>query len=833
MSLPQKQASQAPTHPRWSVVCVDSRCFPLRRDPGKFECYDTPRWRLHQAGPFPALGRKATLLAWALLWCETKEEPMSTALANLQDQQNVTIRVMPAPPNAPPVIVRLPDGSVYNVPINAAFDEAAMQAAERVRTRRQWRKSSSVRQFMFRLTGDYLADLGDNPETELRKIARAGVVEVHIPAGTGESAFIFPWEFALTEITSSIRAGQPLLVIRHLDNGVPRAAAGDAFPVLIVQSAPGELGNDYSFESEHKVVTSSFGDLKALDLNNPTLEQLRNLVTINAPHTLHFAGVDGLQGAELLKLPDEGQLGLFLADAQGLPILVSPDQLADAATIAAVKPSLVAYNFYNSSWPIASQTVRKGAAAAVGFQDEIDDAIAELFFARLYEAWQRSGWDLLYGYREAWKGLSDYSAKLLGTGIVLWSATSLLPSIQSKRPSAQTSTATISPETILSYGDPRFADVKNAIEVAVEPCLKLNYSMLHNNRPLFNKFEVKRQASGRLQNVRVEVQLNTGSDAATYSTTFDLSRNRPIVDVSALARVSLTSDMTRSLRESVYTSLFVSVFWESRVVYQETFRVALLPPDEWRDDDLNRIWLPSFVLPRDAAITAIVDKAQKYLSVLQDDSGAGFDGYQGVLPAGTPMEMRCESVDDQVRSLWWALINEYQLGYINPPPSFTEVSQRLRTPSDVIEGRRGTCIDLTLLLAALLEYVDVFPVVFLLAGHAFPAYVRSEDSYAALRGVFFTPPSRVKGGDNAKPGANALKEWILDQRYYSSIVQLVRGGHLVPLESVALTQRTGFWDATSQGTENLKNKADFQFLVDIKAAREADVTPIPLWSIPR
>lgn len=88
-------------------------------------------------------------------------------------------------------------------------------------------------------------------------------------------------------------------------------------------------------------------------------------------------------------------------------------------------------------------------------------------------------------------------------------------------------------------------------------------------------------------------------------------------------------------------------------------------------------------------------------------------------------------------------------------------------------------------------------------------------------------------GGSAKSGVSTQREWILDQRYYSAVVQLVRDGHLVPIESVALTQRSGFWDATYQGTENLKNKSDFQFLVDIKSAREADVTPIPLWSIRR
>jgi hypothetical protein len=329
--------------------------------------------------------------------------------------------------------------------------------------------------------------------------------------------------------------------------------------------------------------------------------------------------------------------------------------VASAVTSGAAKPLLVSYNFYNSSWPVASTTVQKGAGAAIGFQDEIDDAIAELFFARLYESWQRSNWNLLVAYKEALKSLSEYAVKMRGTGIVLWSAASLLPYVQSS-PSLTSPQTTSSPESLLTPSG--LSDLATAIRVVVESCAKLNYSMLHNNRPLFEKFEVKRQTAGRLVNVRVDVQLNTGAADAVYSTTFDLSRDRPMVDISALARVSLTSDMARSLRESVYTSLFVTVYWEDRLVYSNTFRVALLPTDEWRDDDLNRVWLPSFVLPRDPVVAQIVDKAQKYLSALQDDAGAGFDGYQGVLSPDIPITERCQTIDQQVRALWWSLMQE-------------------------------------------------------------------------------------------------------------------------------------------------------------------------------
>ena len=94
------------------------------------------------------------------------------------------------------------------------------------------------------------------------------------------------------------------------------------------------------------------------------------------------------------------------------------------------------------------------------------------------------------------------------------------------------------------------------------------------------------------------------------------------------------------------------------------------------------------------------------LVALADDSGAGFDGYQSFDPNGLSLEERARGIDNQVQALWWAIISEFNLAYINPPPTFTAKSQRLRTPSDVLAGRRGTCIDLTLLLAACLQYAS-------------------------------------------------------------------------------------------------------------------------------
>ena len=140
---------------------------------------------------------------------------------------------------------------------------------------------------------------------------------------------------------------------------------------------------------------------------------------------------------------------------------------------------------------------------------------------------------------------------------------------------------------------------------------------------------------------------------------------------------------------------------------------------------------------------------------------------------GDPAEV-CESVDLQVRAIWSALMLDFPLAYINPPPTFTDKSQRIRTPSDTIAGRRGTCIDLAVLLAACLEYVDIHPVIVLLLGHAFPAYWRHSDyleHFMSGQGVHLPAPDEQLDPDYVSALLGKGGRWSLGKGHYKKIVQ--------------------------------------------------------------
>ena len=322
---------------------------------------------------------------------------------------------------------------------------------------------------------------------------------------------------------------------------------------------------------------------------------------------------------------------------------------------------------------------------------------------------------------------------------------------------------------------------------------------------------------GTVFDLRVLVNLDVAGTRHSYSTALDLQDF--YANLSRI-RVSLTSDLLRSLHENVYSAVQVRVECQGQLVHENTHRVLILPINEWKDDQLNGAWLPSFVLPNDPAITKITRVAKKYLQALTDDPLAGFDGYQRV------QGDNCDSVHKQVQAIWNALLHDFRLSYINPPPAFEKQSQRIRTPTQVLAQERGTCIDMALMLAACLEYADIYPAIFLLSGHAFVGYFSStaaHDTFGELFQSYFQVPVRWK-----ERGGKPPQPWLLERDARRDILDLVSKGGLVPLETTHLCQDRGFFEAAQQGRKNLSDPIRFEAAFDVKRARENQVVPLPI-----
>jgi hypothetical protein len=731
------------------------------------------------------------------------------------------------------LVLRLPKGE----PITAAFEglvptlqRDAMYWSYALRNRQRWAGADlDAKSPINRLLND----------AQLRQIAEQLLVEIEIPFAAEEIGWelrVMPWEHLLSRATKRYRGEKRLTVIRWLRKSGNVAMRRNILDrVLVVESAPAGLDRFYDVKAEGELVIASLGGTPASVpiVENPSQDELRAALKARQPSLVHLAAVDTHEAREVLGLnrrltPDDETRfdGVALRGVDPRPDFVGASQLAAALALAPAKPELVVCNFFNSAARTASLIVSEGARSAIGYQDFIDASLAASFCTTLYRE-TREGTGLLGAFRRGLETLRKGPKGLEGACIVLWSSESLISETQTRtrarRPQAAAMRATKPPSEVTAG---------KRIRVFPEPLQSINYSLLHNRRSLFKSLQITRgDVTGAIDGIQIEVTLFVGEENFPFRLTLSLPEGENFVDVAERVVVPLTSSIIRTQGESMQSSLFLQVKCDDVVVHADTTRVQLQPVDEWTDTDDDRWWLPSFVLPRDPAVARIIDHGQRYLMAMADDPGAGFDGYQSVDETAPSLDAKYGPVDLQVRAIWSALLYDHQLRYINPPPSYAVSRQRLRTPSDVIHGNRGTCIDLALLLAACLEYVDIYPVLFLLKEHAFPGYWRSPGCHDEFHRMKNLPLPDTASPDalRASERTTVHFEDAYSLKNFYEARDFISKGYLIPLETVWLTNAGSFADAVEEGRKNLRRAGEFDSMLDIALARhQRQVTPLPI-----
>ena len=198
------------------------------------------------------------------------------------------------PPPSTTLPLHLPSGISYSIAVGPEFRRMAMYWEYVLRNRIRWLKNESAAKSLTQRCVEALGKLGLD-STKLAAIAAAGAVEIEIPyriENEGWEFRIFPWEFLLGTATEAQRRGKPLIVIRHI---CPKTTLSPPQPpkkLMVVESAPGALGDIYTFTSERRLVQANLGLTKTVCPANPTKEELAERVAKEGPDIIHLAGVD-------------------------------------------------------------------------------------------------------------------------------------------------------------------------------------------------------------------------------------------------------------------------------------------------------------------------------------------------------------------------------------------------------------------------------------------------------------------------------------------------------------------------------------------------------------
>lgn len=205
--------------------------------------------------------------------------------------------------------------------------------------------------------------------------------------------------------------------------------------------------------------------------------------------------------------------------------------------------------------------------------------------------------------------------------------------------------------------------------------------------------------------------------------------------------------------------------------------------------------LATYIQPNAASVATLMLDVSDRLKAATGNSS--LDGYQSESP---------ERVDAIARAVFDAM-KARDIRYAEPPASWGDIGQKVRTPAEVLDGRLGTCLDTTLVMAAVLEQCGINSTIWLLRGHAFLGYWRID---RAMSNVSTTEPIEV--------------------------INQVDLGHIGLVETTMVTQSAAdpTFDDARRAPRNrhlAENLTDVLGVTDVQQARRAQIFPLPSRSV--
>lgn len=354
---------------------------------------------------------------------------------------------------------------------------------------------------------------------------------------------------------------------------------------------------------------------------------------------------------------------------------------------------------------------------------------------------------------------------------------------EARRAATRTFTTTVS-ESTSGSGAPR---------IEIQAVTDLSYPMAHCRIPVIDHIAV--ETSGPSLHgavVQVEVVSALGSHGGPQEVFLDLATGKPTI----LRDVDLKLDPAAMLQVTDQCPGSIRVVLRNvagDVLAEAAEDVNILASNQWKATPLQLAleMLATHVQPNSAAVSALMTEVSDRLQALTGNSA--IDGYQSESP---------ERVDAIAQAVFEAM-RARDIRYAEPPASWGDDGQKIRTPADVLEGRLGTCLDTTLTMAAVLEQAGINSTIWILRGHAFLGYWRHD---AALGSVSSTE--------------------VID------VVNQVDLGNIRLIETTMVTQSSAdatFADATSAPRVRYLSDdlSEILGVTDVRQARLAKIYPLP------
>jgi very-short-patch-repair endonuclease len=314
----------------------------------------------------------------------------------------------------------------------------------------------------------------------------------------------------------------------------------------------------------------------------------------------------------------------------------------------------------------------------------------------------------------------------------------------------------------------------------------INYAFQQNAIPILNEFRLLNDSVERKE-LRVHLTTEPAFSEPLEMRIQSLQAGQEFCV--APLDLKLKPEFLASLTERIAGLLRIRVTCGDDAVSERTEPIALLARNEWCGLASLPEILAAFVLPNDPAVMTVLDRAAK---ILKSSTGrSALNGYQ---------DKSRKRVWEQMAAIYKA-IAELGIRYINPPASFQATGQKVRFPSDIVSQRFGTCLDLTLMVAACAEQSGLHPVILMHDGHAYAGCWLDEKTFD-------------------EPAMDELR----------GIRRLLDVGAVTVFETTALTSESpsSLTDAELLAKAHVQDGVPFKMAIDVRRSRIAKILPLPI-----
>lgn len=337
--------------------------------------------------------------------------------------------------------------------------------------------------------------------------------------------------------------------------------------------------------------------------------------------------------------------------------------------------------------------------------------------------------------------------------------------------------------------DAQLQDDNILISLRADTSQRVSFSLQQNGFPVIRDVLIKNDGEFSLSNLRLDVSASP-QFFKPYSCSLPDIHGCASYTVDTI-NLAIEHGQLARLVESEKGTLSIRLAHGEKVLAESLYPVEMLARNQWGGLADYPESIAAFVQPNDPAVDCLLGQASQLLHACTPNQA--FTGYDG----GKASAWR------QLAALWNALYAQ-GVGYVLPPAGFEERGQKVRSPSQVIKAKLGTCLDTSLLFAACMEQCGLHPLLIFTKGHAFVGCWLIDDMFASMLTDDVTALRKRIG----------LKELLVFETTLLNSSQ----------------SPVSFQEACQRGKHNLREEANADFLcaLDICRARAQHITPLAM-----